>query len=277
MTIIDKDEYKVWISEIKEKISSAQIKASLSVNREMLGLYWEIGKSISEKLGNSDWGSKIIETMSKDLQKSFQNLEGFSKRNLMFMRQWFDFYQMPDNEVITIMKQVVSQLHLPMENPIKLQSLTTMIPWGHNILIIQKSKTIEQAVFYILKTIQNNWSRAVLGIQIESQLFERQGKAINNFQITLPQKQSELAKETLKDPYKLDFLTLSEKANGKDIEDPTIGILLCKSKDKIEAEYALRGISQPIGIAEYQFSKAIPENFKSQLPTIQEIENELNQ
>ena len=226
-------------------------------------------------------------------------------------------------------------------------------------MIIQKTKNLEQSLFYILKTIENNWSRTVLGFQIESRLFERQGKAITNFPLTLPKHQSDLANETLKDPYKFDFLNLTEKIQEKDIEDqlvnhitqfllelgtgfafigrqyllkvgeneykidllfyhirlrcfivvelksgvfkpeftgkmsfylsavddllrkendnPTIGLLLCKSKDKVEAEYALRGISQPIGVAEYELSKAIPVNLKSQLPTIQDIENELNQ
>jgi len=359
MEILKSEEYNNWITEIKEKISSAQIKASLSVNSEMLKLYWDLGQSISEKLSVSNWGTKVVENMSKDLQNTFPNLDGFSKRNLLFMRQWFDFYQIADNKPIVIMKQLVSQLPIQQNQIENIKSITSLIPWGHNILIIQKTQNIEQAIFYTIKTIENNWSRAILGIQIESQLYERQGKAITNFQLTLPKKQSDLAIETLKDPYKLDFLTLTEKANEKDLEDqlvknitqfllelgtgfayigrqyllkvgeneykidllfyhirlgcfivvelksvefkpeftgklsfylsavddllrkendnPTIGILLCKSKDKIEAEYALRGISQPIGVAEYQLCKAVPENLKSQLPTIQDIEEELNQ
>ena len=359
MEVIKSETYKNRITEIKQKISSAQIKASLSVNNEMLRLYWDLGQSISEKLLLANWGTKVVESMSKELQNTFPDLDGFSKRNLLFMRQWFEFYQNADNKAIVIMKQLVSQLPAsskPIEN---IKTLISLIPWGHNILIIQKTQSINEALFYTIKTIENNWSRAVLGLQIESRLYERQGKAISNFQLTLPEKQSDLAAETLKDPYKFDFLTLTEKYKEKDIEEQlvkhitqfllelgtgfafmgrqyilktpskeykidllfyhirlrcfvvvelkavefkpefagklsfylsavddilrkendnqTIGLLLCKSKDKIEAEYALRGIAQPIGIAEYELSKAIPENLKPELPTIQDIENELNQ
>jgi len=222
MEILKSEEYNNWITEIKEKISSAQIKASLSVNSEMLKLYWDLGQSISEKLSVSNWGTKVVENMSKDLQNTFPNLDGFSKRNLLFMRQWFDFYQNPDNKPIVIMKQLVSQLPIQQNQIENIKSITSLIPWGHNILIIQKTQNIEQAIFYTIKTIENNWSRAILGIQIESQLYERQGKAITNFQLTLPKKQSDLAIETLKDPYKLDFLTLTEKANEKDLEDQLV-------------------------------------------------------
>jgi len=359
MESLKNEDYKQWISEIKDKIRSSQIKASLSVNNEMLKLYWDLGRSISDKLTTSNWGTKVVAKLSEDLRRAFPDFEGFSKRNLLFMRQWFEFYQQSGNEQIEIMKQVVSQFPIALNSTDRIKMLVSLIPWGHNIVIIQKTKNLEQSLFYILKTIENNWSRTVLGFQIESRLFERQGKAITNFQLTLPKHQSDLANETLKDPYKFDFLNLTEKIQEKDIEDqlvnhitqfllelgtgfafigrqyllkvgeneykidllfyhirlrcfivvelksgvfkpeftgkmsfylsavddllrkendnPTIGLLLCKSKDKVEAEYALRGISQPIGVAEYELSKAIPVNLKSQLPTIQDIENELNQ
>jgi len=359
MESLKNEDYKQWISEIKDKIRSSQIKASLSVNNEMLKLYWDLGGSISDKLTTSNWGTKVVAKLSEDLRRAFPDFEGFSKRNLLFMRQWFEFYQQSGNEQIEIMKQVVSQFPIALNSTDRIKMLVSLIPWGHNIVIIQKTKNLEQSLFYILKTIENNWSRTVLGFQIESRLFERQGKAITNFQLTLPKHQSDLANETLKDPYKFDFLNLTEKIQERDIEDqlvnhitqfllelgtgfafigrqyllkvgeneykidllfyhirlrcfivvelksgvfkpeftgkmsfylsavddllrkendnPTIGLLLCKSKDKVEAEYALRGISQPIGVAEYELSKAIPVNLKSQLPTIQDIENELNQ
>ena len=359
MESLKNEDYKQWISEIKDKIRSSQIKASLSVNNEMLKLYWDLGRSISDKLTKSNWGTKVVAKLSEDLRRTFPDFEGFSKRNLLFMRQWFEFYQQSGNEQIEIMKQVVSQFPIALNSTDRIKMLVSLIPWGHNIVIIQKTKNLEQSLFYILKTIENNWSRTVLGFQIESRLFERQGKAITNFQLTLPKHQSDLANETLKDPYKFDFLNLTEKIQEREIEDqlvnhitqfllelgtgfafigrqyllkvgeneykidllfyhirlrcfivvelksgvfkpeftgkmsfylsavddllrkendnPTIGLLLCKSKDKVEAEYALRGISQPIGVAEYELSKAIPVNLKSQLPTIQDIENELNQ
>ncbi len=352
MKILKSKEYKNWISGLKEKIRTAQIKASLSVNSEMLNLYWDIGKSISEKLTIAKWGTKVVDNVSKELQQTFPDIEGFSRRNLLFMRQWFEFYQSTDSKQIEIVKQIVSQFRPGKNSKPEIHRILSLIPWGHNIVIIQKNENIEDAIFYVVKTIENNWSRTVLVHQIESGLFERQGKAITNFKLTLPTPQSELANDTLKDPYKFGFLSLTEKMLELDIEEqliqhitqfllelgtgfafigrqyvlkagnkdykldllfyhirlrcfvvielksrefkpeytgkmslyllrkendnPTIGILLCKSKDKIEAEYALRGISQPIGIANYQLSKAIPNDLKPQLPTIEDIENELN-
>ena len=329
-------EYIHWVNELKTLIQRTQIKASISVNRELLGLYWTIGKSISEKVNKANWGSSVVEELSKDLKIEFPNQKGFSRSNLFSMKKWFEFY---------------SKSEIELE---KVQQLVGQIPWGHNVLIISKSKSIEEAIFYTKKTIENNWSRSVLMHQIELDFYERHGKAITNFTETLPTPHSELATETLKDPYKFDFLTLQEKALEKDIENqlvkhitsfllelgtgfsfvgqqvpvkidnqdfyidllfyhiklkcyvvvelkaiefkaeftgkmnlylsaideslkteaenPTIGLLLCKSKSEIIAEYALRGMSQPIGIAEYEINKAIPKEIKTELPTIEEIE-----
>ena len=306
------------------------------MNRELLGLYWTIGKSISEKVNKANWGSSVVEELSKDLKTEFPNQKGFSRSNLFSMKKWFEFY---------------SQSEIDIE---KIQQLVGQIPWGHNVVIISKSKSIDEAIFYSKKTIENNWSRSVLIHQIELDFYERYGKAITNFTETLPTPHSELATETLKDPYKFDFLTLQEKALEKDIENqlvkhitsfllelgtgfsfvgqqvpvkidnqdfyidllfyhiklkcyvvvelkaiefkaefagkmnlylsaiddslkteaenPTIGLLLCKSKSEIIAEYALRGMTQPIGIAEYEINKAIPKEIKTELPTIEEIE-----
>jgi predicted nuclease of restriction endonuclease-like (RecB) superfamily len=252
------------------------------------------------------------------------------------------------------MKKFYEFYNIPNSKKEKIQQLVGQIPWGQNLLIIGKSKDLEEAYFYINKTITNNWSRSILLHQIELGLYKRQGKAITNFTSTLPSIQSELAVETLKDPYKFDFLTLQEKALEKDIENqlvkhitsfllelgtgfsfvgqqvpikvdnqdfyidllfyhiklkcyvvvelkaiefkaefagkmnlylsavddnlktesenPTIGLLLCKSKSEIIAEYALRGMSQPIGIAEYELQEMVSQNVKSELPTIEEIE-----
>jgi len=329
-------EYLSWIKELKTLIRKTQIKASLTVNNELIRLYWNIGKSISEKIKRNKWGSSVVEELSKDLKKEFPNQKGFSRSNLFYMRKFYDFYSKPEIEIE------------------KIQQLVGQIPWGQNVVIISKSKSIEEALFYASKTIENNWSRSVLTHQIELDFFSRKGKAITNFKTTLLEPHSELAQETLKDPYKFDFLTLQEKALEKDIENqltqhitsfllelgkgfafigqqvpikvdnqdfyidllfyhiklkcyvvielkaiefkaefagkmnlylsavddtlktedenPTIGILLCKSKSKIVAEYALRGMTQPIGIAEYEIDKAIPKEIKTDLPTIEEIE-----
>lgn len=333
------DEYITWVVELKKLISSSQIKASLSVNREMLFLYWEIGKSISYKVEEMKWGSSIVDVLSKDLKKLFPKQKGFSRTNLFYMKKWFEFYSTTKVE-FEFVQQLVGQ-----------------IPWGQNIVIMSKSQDLEEALFYLNKTLTNNWSRTVLLHQVELGLYRIQGKAITNFEKTLVKPNSELAVETLKDPYKFDFLTLEENSLEKDIEEqlvknitsfllelgngfsfvgrqvaleidgqdfyidllfyhihlkcyvvvelksvefkaeyagkmnlylsavddliktkdenPTIGLLLCKSKSKIVAEYALRGTTQPIGIAEYELSRAIPDDLKSQLPTIETIEQEL--
>lgn len=331
----DKD-YIVWVSDIKKLIQSTQIKAAILVNKELLNLYWNIGKSISEKVEKGKWGSSIVEELSKDLKNEFPNQKGFSRSNLFSMKKWYEFYSNAGREIE------------------KVQQLVGKIPWGQNVVIISKVKTIEEALFYASKTIENNWSRSILLHQLDSNFYERQGKAITNFNVTLPEPQSELATETLKDPYKFDFLTLQEKAIEKDIENqlvnhitsfllelgtgfafvgqqipiridnqdyfidllfyhiklkcyivvelkaiefkaefagkmnlylsavddklktdtdnPTIGLLLCKSKSEIIAEYSLRGMTQPIGIAEYEISDAIPKDIKTELPTVEEIE-----
>ncbi len=329
-------EYQNWVNELKTLIQKTQIKAAIAVNRELLELYWSIGKSISEKVNKANWGSSVVEELSKDLKTEFPNQKGFSRSNLFSMKKWYEFYSNSNVEIE------------------KVQQLVGQIPWGHNVVIISKSKSVEEAIFYINKTLENNWSRSVLVHQIELGLYDRKGKAITNFNNTLPAPHSELANETLKDPYKFDFLTLQEKALEKDIEEqlvkhitsfllelgkgfsfvgrqvpikidnqdfyidllfyhiklkcyvvielkaiefkaefagkmnlylsavddtlktenenPTIGILLCKSKSKIVAEYALRGMTQPIGIAEYEIDKALPKEIKTELPTIEDIE-----
>lgn len=339
---IDKTEYLSWIAELKLKIQSAQLKAAISVNKELLMLYWELGASISSKIEASEWGKSVIETLSIDLRKEFPDQKGFSRTNLFSMRQWYEFYSKSnDNESIETIQQLVGQ-----------------IPWGHNLVVIGKSETIEEALYYCHKVVENNWSRAVLLHQVSSNLYKRRGMAVTNFKSTLPKPYSELAIETLKDPYKLDFLELQEKIVEKDIENqlikhitsfllelgagfafvgrqillkvdnqdfyidmlfyniklkcyvvvelkaiefkaefagkmnlylsavddfykqesdnPTIGLLLCQSKSKIVAEYALRGLTQPIGIAEYELNDSLPKNFKPNLPTIKEIEDELS-
>ena len=326
-------EYLKWLDNLKSRIRTTQIKAALSANAELIKLYWDIGKDIFEKQEIKGWGNFIVENLSKDLKSEFPNMKGFSRRNLFYMKKFYNFYK---------------------SNFKKVQQLVARIPWGHNILIISKSQNINEAIFYLNETFENNWSRDILNMQIDSDLYKRKGNAITNFSQSLPQPNSDLANQTLKDPYLFDFLTLKKDADEKSIEEqltkhithfllelgkgfafigrqyhleigqndyyidllfyhtklrcyvvielktkefkaeyagklnfylsavdetlkstndnPTIGILLCKERNKIEAEYALRGMSQPIGIAEFKLSKAIPKEIKSELPTIEEIE-----
>ncbi|MFA5144110.1 MAG: PDDEXK nuclease domain-containing protein [Candidatus Omnitrophota bacterium] len=340
--LVNSKEYKVWLADIKARVRNAQIKAALSVNTELLKLYWSIGADIVARQKNAKWGDSFLLRLSKDLMSEFPDMKGFSKRNLELIRQWHLFYSQ-------IAKQAVSQL--PLEQ-------ITQIPWGHNIAIIAKCKDIKEALYYVQNTITHNWSRNVLVHQIESALYRREGRAVTNFPLTLPKPQSDLARQTLKDPYVFDFLSMSDDYNERDLEKgltvhltnfllelgagfsfigrqvsvqvgtkeffidllfyhtrlhcyivvelktgdfepayagqlnfyikavdsqlrknddhPTIGLLLCKSREKLVAEYALSDIHKPIGVSEYKLTHSLPKKLKSSLPTIKEIEKELS-
>jgi predicted nuclease of restriction endonuclease-like (RecB) superfamily len=344
MSKIINEDYFNWLQLIKHKIQSSQIKAAIAVNQELIQFYWDLGRMIVEKQAESSWGDKIIEQLSKDLKKEFPELKGLSKSNLKYCKRFFNFYDK------VIGQQAVDQLQ-------KSNLPYFRIPWGHNILIFTKSKNIEEANFYLSQVLENNWSREVLAFQIKSQLHKRQGKAITNFASTLPFPQSELAQETIKDPYIFDFLTLSEPYKERDIENqlienitkfllelgkgfafigrqyhleiagndyyldllfyhvilkcyvvielkntrfipeyagkmnfylsavdtiikrdednPTIGILLCRDKRSLEVEFALRDINKPMGVSEFSFLEILPDDLKSTLPTVEEIEKEL--
>jgi predicted nuclease of restriction endonuclease-like (RecB) superfamily len=173
MRLLKKDkDYAAFLYELKSRIKSVQIKAAVSVNRDLMELYWELAKKIVEKQKTSQWGDGLLTQMSKDLQEEFPDMKGFSLRNLKYMRQWFLFW----TEEEPIGQQLVAQSEFA-------KQLVTQIPWGHNLLIASKSKNHEEALFYAKKTIENNWSRAVLTHQIEGNLFGREGKARTNSQI----------------------------------------------------------------------------------------------
>lgn len=203
-------EYKQWLTDIKAKIQQSQIKAAISVNVELLKLYWQVGTMIVEKQSKTAWGNKLIEQLSHDLLIEFPEMKGFSRTNLLYIRKWYLFYR-NDAEIVP---QVVGQLE-----PTFAYKEIFQIPWGHNREIISKCKTREEAIYYVQNTIRYNWSRAVLVHQIESKLYHREGKAINNFELTLPKPQSDLAKQTLKDPYVFDFLHLTKEYGERDLEN----------------------------------------------------------
>lgn len=332
--------YNDFLGSIKDRLKAAQNRASIAVNKELIKFYWELGCELLEKQKLHAWGDKFLDQFSQDLRQAFPEMQGFSKRNLEHIRRFATLYP-----TIEFAKQAVSQL-----------------PWGHIVRLMQMIKDQNIREWYATQTIKNGWSRSIMEIQIESNLYERQGissNKISNFHEHLSPKQSDLANEILKDPYHFDFLTIQDKAHERAIEDalithvrdfllelgqgfafvgsqvpltfddqeffidllfyhlklrsfvvielkagkfkpehtgqlgfylavvddqmkkefdnPTIGILLCKSKNKIVAEYALRNIKAPIGVSEYTLSKALPKELKTSLPSVDELEAELNQ
>ena len=331
--------YQSWLKVLKQSFLQAQLKAAIRVNSTLLEFYWQLGHDIVEKQKTSQWGDGFLPQLSEDLSCEFPDVKGFSYRNLKYVRQWYSFY----TGTPAIGQQAVAQL--------------VQIPWGHNLVIVSKCKSPAEALFYAEHTRQHGWSRNVLVHQIESGLYQREGKAISNFSQTLPPVQSDLARQSLKDPYVFEFLSLSKDYKERELEqglvqhmtqfllelgagfayvgkqvqlsvgdkdfyldllfyhlklrcyvvielktgefspeqagklnfyltavdrqlkgeqdNPSIGLLLCKSKDGLIAEYALADIHKPIGISQYQLTQALPDEFQSSLPSVEEIEAEL--
>jgi predicted nuclease of restriction endonuclease-like (RecB) superfamily len=328
--------YDHFLHDLKARIRAARMRAALAVNLELVLLYWHIGRDILERQEREGWGSKVIERLAADLRAEFPDMKGFSRANLMYMRSFAEAW---DSEVFV-------------------QRLVGQIPWGQNITLITKIKDKEERKWYARKIVENGWSRPVLVHQIESGLIHRHGKAVNNFEKTLPSHQSDLAREMLKDPYIFDFLSVGDEAHEREIErdlvkhitsfllelgtgfsfvgrqvhlevegedfyidllfyhlklrcyvvielkatsfkpefagklnfylsavdatmrhvsdNPSIGLILCKDRKGLIAEYALKDISKPMGVSEYQLVAAIPENLKGSLPTIEELEAEFS-
>lgn len=327
--------YADWLADLKTRIHTAQQRATLAVNRELVQLYWQMGRDILIRQAQQGWGAKVIERLAEDLRLAFPDMKGFSRANLMYMRAFAEAW--PDAEVV---QQAVGQL-----------------PWGHNLVLLTRLKDPAQRLAYAESAIAHGWSRNVLNIHIETRLLERSGQAVTNFAARLPQPQSDLARESLKDPYRLDFLGLGREAGEREIESalvkhitefllelgagfafvgrqvlldvggdeffidllfyhlklrcyvvielkagkfkpehlgqlgfymtavdrqvkheqdgPTIGLLLCKSKNKVVAEYALGDKNQPMGIAEYKLLESLPAELQTSLPSIEQIEREL--
>jgi predicted nuclease of restriction endonuclease-like (RecB) superfamily len=204
--------YYDFILEIKTQILSSQQKAVLSVNKELILLYWNIGKMIFENQSLLEGRNNYIEVLSKDIKSEFPDISGFSRSNLFNIRKFYNFYS-----EISIQQAVELNEKNLIQQAVGLNELV-QIPWGHHVLILEKTKTTEEALFYINETIKNNWSRSILAIQLKQNLFERQGKAINNFDKTLQKNQAQLANQLLKDPYNFDFLTLESKVHELEIE-----------------------------------------------------------
>jgi predicted nuclease of restriction endonuclease-like (RecB) superfamily len=332
---IDSNGYTQLLADLKIKIKQAQIRAGLSINRELILLYWQIGKEVLHRQKMQGWGTKVIDRLSFDLRRSFPEMKGFSSRNINYMRAFAEAY--PDEAIV--------------------QQAAAQLPWFHLCVIFDKIKISIERDWYIQATIQNGWSRDVLVHQIEAKAIHRHGKVLSNFEQTLPKPQSDLARQILKDPYNFDFLTLGADAVERDLEgglldhlrsflvelgigfafvgrqyhlevgnrdfyidllfyhlrlrcyvaielkmtafkpeyagkmnfylsvlddrlrhptdQPSIGMILCKSKDKLVVEYSLRDMSKPMGVSAYDLMESLPRKLKGSIPTIKELEEEM--
>lgn len=255
--------YPKLLEEIKTRIRTAQIKASLSVNRELIQLYWYIGLTIVEQQQREGWGASVIERLAADLRAEFPGISGFSRTNLFRMRSFYRAYartaeivpqavgQLPSKHVARTAQQIVPQVAGRLEQA-ALPPVMAEIPWGHNVALLEKLKEPVQRLWYAHKTIQHGWSRAVLVHQIESDLYSRQGQAITNFQQTLPAAQSDLARELLKDPYSFDFL-----APGPDISERELERTLLEHLKQflleLGAGFAFVGSQYPLQVGEQDY------------------------
>lgn len=326
--------YVKWLTDLKGRIRISQLKAAVKVNEELLKLYWSLGEDICNKQKQYKWGSNFIKQLSLDLRSAFPTTEGFSWSNLYKIRQWHLFY----SSQIEFFYQAGTKIENVENATISMPEILLRVPWRHQTVIVSKCKTIQEAMFYLNQVIDGNLSRNELEHVIEAHLYEQKGKALNNFEVTLPEPQKALANEMLKDPYKLDFFSMSGDYNERDLEDklaqnitrfllelgkgfayvgrqmelttpsgksyfpdmvfyhiklkcyvvielkvvdfmpefigklnfyvsaadellkgegdnPSIGILLCKDKDSSVVEWALRGITTPLGVASYQLQE----------------------
>lgn len=368
-------EYRDWLKEIKQRLRQAQVKAVVQVNTVLLTFYWELGADIVERQKTAQWGSGFLKQLSADMMAEFPDMKGFSHNNLQYVKRWYLFYmegivkcgtggstfmqrpaaQMPESVSTENAPQTMAHAD-ETQTLQRIVAQLVQIPWSHNLVIISKCKDATEALYYVNQTIAHNWSRNVLTHQIESGLYQREGKANTNFAATLPAPQSDLAQQLLKDPYTFDFLTLAKDYNERELEkaltdhitkfllelgagfayvgrqkelrvgqrdffldllfyhtklhcyvvielktgefepeyagklnfylkavdeqlrgdrdEPTIGILLCKTRDRVVVEYALSAIHKPMGVSEYQLTGALPDNLKPSLPSIEEFEAE---
>ena len=200
-------EYREWIQELSKRFRQSQIKAAVKVNTELLRFYWSLGEDIVKRQVEKRYGAGIINILSRDLQAEFPGTKGFSRRNLFYMRKFYLLYYQRFEKVQQVVAQSIGD------------DVLFSIPWGHHCILIDRYENDpDKALFYVHKTIENGWSRAMLLNFLDTNLYERSGKAVHNFETALPSTDSDLAKEMLKDPYNFDFLTLSENYREKDLQ-----------------------------------------------------------
>ncbi|GHT54953.1 hypothetical protein AGMMS49982_20380 [Bacteroidia bacterium] len=367
---LNSPDFKQWLGSLKLRIRQSQIKAAIRINEELLRLYWDLGHDIVVRQMDATWGKGFFAELSKELRGEFPDMSGFSGTNLKYCKRFYQFYtqdktifhqlggklQNTENQDVIIRHQVGDEIRQQVADEFKVHPIF-QIPWRHHVEIITKCKSVKEALFYVRKTIENGWSRAMLMSFLDTNLYQRQGKALNNFDRLLPDVQSDLAKEMLNDPFNFDFITLTDGYKERELEialsenitkmllelgdgfaymgrqvpiqvgdkelfmdmlfynlklrcfvvielkavdfdgaftgqlgvyvsavnhqlrgehdNPTLGLLICKTKNNVMAQYALESSNQPIGISEYKLSHLLPENMKSSLPSIEEIEDKL--
>jgi predicted nuclease of restriction endonuclease-like (RecB) superfamily len=255
-------DYAPLLADIKARVQSARVKAGLAANRELLALYWDIGRLILDRQRREGWGAKVIDRLALDLQRAFPGQQGFSRANLLFMRAFAEAWSEKP-----IVLRPVRQLHLKESLPPVTEAMTprsiaqfpvappepmASLPWGHNLLLLHKLKKAADRIWYAVKAVEHGWSRNVLALQIGAGLHERQGKAVTNFKTRLPPAQSDLAQGITKDPYLFDFLTLRDDANERAVED---GLLAQVEKFLLElgAGFALVGRQVHLEIGDRDF------------------------
>ena len=361
--------YVQWMANIKQRFRQSQLKAAIRVNIAMLEFYWSMGRDIVELRAESKWGSGFFDQLSLDLRTAFPNETGFSVTNLKYMKRWYEFYnervairqrvvdeigqqaaeeikvlekshQLAGEMLITNRQRVIDELGQRVVGQLEMPEIFGRVPWGQHIDIISRCETLEEALFYVQQVVDRGWSRPTLNANIDKHLYQSQGAAITNFSNTLPDTQSQLAKEILKDPYHFDFLSMNEEYEEKDLEDalvskvtqfllelgkgfsyvgrqmelqmpggqtffpdllfyhipqhryvvvelkvvkfipefvgkmnfyvsavdellradgdnPTVGLIICKSSDKTVVEWSLKDINKPLGVSTYQLEQVV--------------------
>lgn len=208
-------QYVNWLSDVKKRIRLAQLKAAVKINEEMLKLYWSLGEDICEKQKKYKWGASFMKRLSMDLRTEFPHTEGFSYVNLYYIKRWYSFFSSQTDFFYQAGKkiQTIENTKIPMPE------ILLRVPWRHQTYIVSKCKNIKAAVFYLNKVIEGNMSRTELEHIIDANLYEIKGKALTNFESTLPQSQGSLADEMMKDPYNLDFISMKGKYDERDLEN----------------------------------------------------------
>ena len=285
--------YADLLSDIKQRVRHAQTRAVLAVNAELIQLYWDIGALIDKRQKQQGWGAGVIPRLARDLHNALPEEKGFSERNIKRMLAFYREYPLVDF-VPQAVAQSAATPEVPQAVALFEAQLLQAIPWGHHAELMAKVKDLPTRRWYMQATLQNGWSRNILVMQIESAAHHRQGRTVSNFASRLPAPDSDFVQQTLKDPYLFDFLTLEPGFHERELEtglvthlekfwlelrhetdQPTIGLILCQQPNRVLAEYALRGVDKPIGVSSYELTRALPENLGSSLPSIEEIEREL--